>query len=60
MYQVTKRVELAGPQAGAFYGAQAYGVFGAHLLNARRRLAAVAGCNKRGRCLTTVLDLRTP
>eukprot|EP00959_Pyramimonas_sp_CCMP1952_P144725 3029326-Pyramimonas_sp.AAC.1 len=39
---------------------QIYGVFGTQLLGLRRRLGAVSGAAKKGRCLTTLLDIRTP
>eukprot|EP00959_Pyramimonas_sp_CCMP1952_P042791 895112-Pyramimonas_sp.AAC.1 len=59
-YLIIKNIEQAGPQAGASYGSQVYGVFGEHMLGMRRRLAAASGSNIRGRCITTILDLRTP
>eukprot|EP00959_Pyramimonas_sp_CCMP1952_P031480 660177-Pyramimonas_sp.AAC.1 len=46
-YRVTKRVELAGPQAVSTYGMQVYGTFGTQLLTLRRRIGSVAGASKK-------------
>eukprot|EP00959_Pyramimonas_sp_CCMP1952_P236276 4937928-Pyramimonas_sp.AAC.1 len=39
---------------------QVYGAFGTQLLTLRRRLGSVVGAPKKGRCLTSLLDIRTP
>eukprot|EP00959_Pyramimonas_sp_CCMP1952_P038903 814546-Pyramimonas_sp.AAC.1 len=58
-FRVLKKIELARPQAGARYGHQVLGLPDTVLLDLRRRLGAVSG-HRRGRCLTTLLDLRAP
>eukprot|EP00959_Pyramimonas_sp_CCMP1952_P167364 3497894-Pyramimonas_sp.AAC.1 len=52
------RLESAGAQPAGHYGHQKHGVFGSNMLQMRRRMAHVASSAKRGRCLTSVLDLR--
>ena len=59
-YRPAVRLEKAGAQAAGHYGHQVYGVFGSNLLAMRRRLGHVASSARRGRCLTSVLDLRCP
>eukprot|EP00959_Pyramimonas_sp_CCMP1952_P119790 2504745-Pyramimonas_sp.AAC.1 len=57
-YKPTMRLEAAAAQPAGHYGHQVYGVHGSAMLNMRRRLGHVASSARRGRCLTTVLDLR--
>eukprot|EP00959_Pyramimonas_sp_CCMP1952_P215933 4516476-Pyramimonas_sp.AAC.1 len=58
-FRILKKVELAGPQAGARHGHQVLGLPRASLVQLRRRLGGVSG-HRRGRCLTTLLDIRAP
>eukprot|EP00959_Pyramimonas_sp_CCMP1952_P305254 6388048-Pyramimonas_sp.AAC.2 len=56
-YLATERALIAGPQASAACVHQVHGIFGTELRNMRRQVGAVAG-TPRGRCSTTLLDLR--
>eukprot|EP00959_Pyramimonas_sp_CCMP1952_P336906 7054784-Pyramimonas_sp.AAC.1 len=51
-------IERAGPQAAGAYGHQITGPFGTSRQQCRRRLGRALSSAKRGRCLTTLLDLR--
>ena len=59
-FKTPQKVERAGPQAGATYGHEVHGLPQRFILALRRRLGAVAGAHRHGRCLTTLLDLRAP
>eukprot|EP00959_Pyramimonas_sp_CCMP1952_P007773 162500-Pyramimonas_sp.AAC.1 len=59
-YRVTSRLEAQGAQAAGSYGFQIYGTFGQRLQQARRRAGYACGAATRGRCLTSLLELRMP
>ena len=57
-YRPTMRLEAAAAQPASLYGHQIYGVFGSDMQGMRRRLSHVASSAKRGRCVTTMLDIQ--
>eukprot|EP00959_Pyramimonas_sp_CCMP1952_P110082 2303080-Pyramimonas_sp.AAC.1 len=59
-YQQTSRLEKAGGQPADTDGFQVHGMFAQQVTNCRRRLAQMCASPSKGRCLTTLLDLRAP
>eukprot|EP00959_Pyramimonas_sp_CCMP1952_P333096 6974907-Pyramimonas_sp.AAC.1 len=57
-YHVTLRLAIQGGLAAANYAHQLYGTFGTAMTTCRRRLGDAVGPRLRGRCLTTLLDLK--
>eukprot|EP00959_Pyramimonas_sp_CCMP1952_P412814 8650396-Pyramimonas_sp.AAC.1 len=59
-YHVTAKLQRQGGLPAGLYGHQVHGACGEQLKLVRRRLAHSCSNGNRGRCLTTVLDLRMP
>eukprot|EP00959_Pyramimonas_sp_CCMP1952_P260510 5447360-Pyramimonas_sp.AAC.1 len=59
-YHVTAKLQKQGGLPAGLYGHQVHGVFGQQMVSVRRRLGQSVSAGNRGRCLTTLLDIKTP